>query len=106
MGVGSQTSIQLGPPKGHKRRSSAMRRTPGSFSRELINPSELQAALGCSKALYQELLAQGLPHLVLSRGNQRARRRFHLPDVIAWLERRNNGQRRRGRPQRRESPLA
>jgi len=55
---------------------------------ELLTPKQLQKALSISKPVYLELLRDGLPHIVITRGEFRATRRFQLERVVAWFERR------------------
>lgn len=65
----------------------------------LLTPAALQLALTISKPTLRRLVEEGLPHVVVSRGPHRARRRYDLARVVAWLEARAASPRpHRGRP--------
>jgi hypothetical protein len=51
----------------------------------LLTPKELQHELRTSHTTLSLLLREGMPHVVISRGEHRARRRFVLEDVLRWL---------------------
>jgi hypothetical protein len=71
-------------------------------SAALLSPDEIRDYLRISRPTYLTLLAEGLPHVVVSRGPcGRARRRYDPARVTEWLAARESDRatrRRRGRP--------
>ena len=58
--------------------------------RRLVSPAALRDALAISTWLYDRLIEQGLPSVVISRGaHGRTCRRHDIDRVIAWLEERD-----------------
>ena len=72
--------------------------TPTLLSRRLLSPKALREELDISTWLYGRLLSEGLPSVVLSRGEHgRTRRRHDLEKVVGWLHSRE-ARRGPGRP--------
>jgi hypothetical protein len=51
----------------------------------LLTPHELRQALRVSKPTYRLLLQRGMPHILLTQGKARSRRRFSLDRVFIGL---------------------